>query len=162
MFSIKTADDSPRLPKLEPEIRRDAPLKCRGFQGLVCLASNDLPLEQQECVYARKYTLQNHVDRCRLDQYGPDDQIPCPDDHACAGVVLNGKIDFKAHAPRVYSSFLWLLSLFISSLFPLPFEQSVQSQLLSTHRKTKHSGQAYLNHIIISKCSDIMKYLQDG
>jgi hypothetical protein len=103
---VKTSLDSPRLSQIEPEIKRDAPLKCQGWQCVFCLTSNDLPLEERECRYKRKYTLQKHVDRCRLKYYGPDDPIPCPDDHACAGLILNGKMELKAHFAHEHGCFL--------------------------------------------------------
>ena len=74
-------------------------------QCLFCLASYDLPLEEREYEYERKYTLQKHIDRCRLEYYGPDDPIPCSDDHACAGLMLDGKMGLKAHFARVHSCF---------------------------------------------------------
>jgi hypothetical protein len=103
---VKSALDSPRLSQIEPEVKRDSPLKCQGWQCVFCLASNDLPLEERECRYKRKYTLQKHVDRCRLKYYGPDDPIPCPDDHACAGLILNGKMELKAHFAHEHGCFL--------------------------------------------------------
>ncbi|BDD61500.1 hypothetical protein MAP00_006542 [Monascus purpureus] len=95
--SVKTALDSPRLSEREPIVKRDNPLKCQDWQCLFCLASYDLPLEERKRKYKRKYTLQKHVERCRLEYYGPDDPIPCPDGHACAGLILNGKNKLKAH-----------------------------------------------------------------
>ncbi|EED12757.1 conserved hypothetical protein [Talaromyces stipitatus ATCC 10500] len=83
LASVKTTLDSPRLPEREPIVKRDNPLKCQDWQCLFCLASYDLPLEERKRKYKRKYTLQKHVDRCRLEYYGPDDPIPCPDGHAC-------------------------------------------------------------------------------
>jgi hypothetical protein len=103
---VKTALDSPRLSQIEPEIKRDTPLKCHDWQCLFCLASYDLPLEERKRKFKRKYTLQKHVDRCRLQYYGPDDPIPCPDGHACPGLILNGKDKLKAHFIHVHDCIL--------------------------------------------------------
>jgi hypothetical protein len=105
---VKTDLDSPRLSEIEPNppVKRDTPLKCQGWQCLFCLASYDLPVEERECKYKRKYTLQKHVDRCRLRYFGPDDLISCPDNHACAGLILEGKMALKAHFAREHSCIL--------------------------------------------------------
>ncbi|KAE8547698.1 hypothetical protein EYB25_009491 [Talaromyces marneffei] len=104
--SVKTVLDPPRLSEIEPIVKRDTPLKCQGWQCLFCLASYDLPLEERKRKYKRKYTLQKHVDRCRLQYYGPDDPIPCPDGHACPGLILNGKDELKAHGIHVQDCIL--------------------------------------------------------
>jgi Protein of unknown function (DUF3435) len=103
---IEHVADSPRPPQMESMVKRDSPLKCQGWQCLFCLASNDLPLAERKCKYKRKYTLQKHVDRCRLRYYGPDDLIPCPDDQACTGLVLDGKMGLKAHFAREHDCIL--------------------------------------------------------
>jgi hypothetical protein len=97
--SIQIANNPPHSPKLEPHIKCNIPLKCKSdnkiFQCLFCLAQG-LPLD--DCTFKRKYILQKHVDRWHLWGYGSDDPIPCPDSHACADIILNGKMHFKHHA----------------------------------------------------------------
>lgn len=100
---IKTADDPVILPKSEPEEKRNGPLKCNGFQCLFWLAGHDLPLEDKQKVYASKNSLQRHTDRCRLNKFKTDENVPCPDDLACEGVILDGKMHFKNHAARVHN-----------------------------------------------------------
>ena len=103
--TIKTADDPIMEPKPEPEEKRNGPLQCKGWQCLFCLMSN-LSWEDKEQVYASKYSLQRHADRCRLNHFKTGETIPCPDGDACAGVVLEGKMHFKNHAARVHDFFL--------------------------------------------------------
>jgi hypothetical protein len=93
-------------PKSEPEEKRKVPLKCEGFQYLFCLASGNLPLEDREYNYASKFSLQRHADRCRLNKFKMNEELPCPDDLMCNRVILKGKIHFKNHTARVYKFFL--------------------------------------------------------
>jgi Protein of unknown function (DUF3435) len=98
---FNTADDEIILPNLEPEEVSFVPLKCTPFQCLFCLTSVDLPLEERHSSYKSKFSLQRHTDRCRLNKFGPDERMSCPDP-ACEGVVLESKIHFKNHAARVH------------------------------------------------------------
>jgi hypothetical protein len=100
--SVKTVLNPPQLSEIKPIVKHDTPLECQGWQCLFCLASTGLPLEERERRYKRKYTLQKHVDRCRLQYYGPDDPIPCPDGKACPGLILKGKDDLKVHFLKVH------------------------------------------------------------
>jgi hypothetical protein len=93
------------LPQLESEKKHNTSLKCEGFQCLFCLTSN-LPWEDKQQVYKSKFSLQRHTDRCRLDQFRSDENIPCPDRLGCGGVVLEGKSHFKNHAARVHNFIL--------------------------------------------------------
>jgi hypothetical protein len=104
--SVKMTEAPIILPKSEPEEKRNVPLKCNGFQCLFCLASVDLPLEDRKQVYASKFSLQRHTDRCRLNKFKSDEKLPCPDDLACDGVILEGKMHFKNHAARNHDFFL--------------------------------------------------------
>lgn len=99
----KVANDPTRSMKVEPEIKRDQPLRCGKFQCLFCMAEG-LPLE--DCRYKRKYTLQKHVDRWHLRDYSSNGLIPCPDTQMCSEVVLNGKMAFKAHSAKVHGFIL--------------------------------------------------------
>jgi hypothetical protein len=76
---------------------------CEGFQCLFCLASGDIPPEDREHNYARKFSLQRHTGRCRLNKFKTDEQLPCPDYFACDRVVLKGKMHFKNHAALVHN-----------------------------------------------------------
>ncbi|KAK5041467.1 hypothetical protein LTR84_003611 [Exophiala bonariae] len=89
------------IPRKRPKMPRCSPLKCLGFQCLFCLTSN-LPSEDRQQRFKSKFSLQRHVDRCRLNQFLEGDRIPCPDDVGCSGVVLKGKMHFKNHAARVH------------------------------------------------------------
>jgi len=104
-ISVKMADEPILSPKSEPEEKRAGPLQCEGFQCLYCLLSN-LPLADRQKVYKDKFALKRHTDRCRLNQFRSDDQIPCPDDDACDGVFLEGKMHFKRHAAEIHN--FWL------------------------------------------------------
>jgi uncharacterized protein DUF3435 len=94
------------LPKPEPEEKRNVPLRCEGFQCLFCLASGDLPMEDRKYDYASKFSLQRHTHRCRLNKFKMDEEISCPDNLLCSGVVLEGRMHFKNHAARVHNFFL--------------------------------------------------------
>ena len=98
-----TTDDPIILPNSELEGKR-SPLQCVGAQCL-CLTST-LSSDDKVYVYASKSSLQRHADRCRLNQFKPDEAIACPDRDACAGVILGGKMHFKNHASRVHNFIL--------------------------------------------------------
>jgi hypothetical protein len=97
---VKITEVPTILPKSEPEETPNVPLKCKGFQCLFCLCLGDGQ------VFASKNSLQRHTGRCRLNKFKSDEQIPCPDNLACDGVILEGKIHFKNHAARIHDSFL--------------------------------------------------------
>ena len=82
-----------------------APVICQENQCLFCLLS-DLPQEDREKCYAGKFSLRRHVDRCRLNHYGEQESILCPDEFCCGGQVFSGKSHFKNHAARVHSFIL--------------------------------------------------------
>ena len=81
------------------------PVVCQEHQCLFCLLS-DLPQEDREKSYAGKFSLRRHVDRCRLNHYGEQESILCPDEFSCGGQVFRGKSHFKNHAARVHSFIL--------------------------------------------------------
>ena len=81
------------------------PVICQEHQCLFCLLS-DLPQEDREKNYAGKFSLRRHVDRCRLNHYGEQESILCPDEFCCGWQVFRGKSHFKNHAARVHSFIL--------------------------------------------------------
>jgi hypothetical protein len=97
--SVQIANNPLHSPKLELHIECNIPLKCESrnkiFQCLFCLAQG---LPSDDCTFERKSTLQNHVNRWHLREYGSNDLIPCPDSHACADITLKGNMHFKRHA----------------------------------------------------------------
>jgi hypothetical protein len=99
---IKTDDDPPPLAKSEPEIKRDGPLKCQGFQCLFCLVQG---LPSEDCNTASKYSLRRHIQRFHPWDYCSDEPIRCPD-HMCADLVFTGEMAYKAHATLIHQFFL--------------------------------------------------------
>ncbi|KAL6240327.1 hypothetical protein RBB50_012765 [Rhinocladiella similis] len=81
--------------------KRITPLTCQQYQCLFCLCS-ELPQEDREKRYAGKHSLQRHAERCRLRHFQEKDQISCPDNVACCGMVFEGKSHFKNHAATVH------------------------------------------------------------
>ena len=98
---LATSVSTPPAPSPSSTLERVAPMICRNNQCLFCLCS-DLPQEDREKYYASKHSLQRHAERCRLRYFGEKDQIPCPNDLACRGMVFNGKSHFKNHAATVH------------------------------------------------------------
>jgi len=98
---MATSVSTPPAPSASSTLERIAPLICRNNQCLFCLCS-DLPPEDREKYYASKHSLQRHAERCRLRHFRETDQISCPDDLACCGMVFNGKSHFKNHAATVH------------------------------------------------------------
>ncbi|KAL6240254.1 hypothetical protein RBB50_012849 [Rhinocladiella similis] len=92
--------DTHGLPPLST-FERISPLTCQKHQCLFCLCS-DLPQEDREKRYAGKHSLQRHAERCRLRHFQEKDQISCPDNVACCGMVFEGKSHFKNHAATVH------------------------------------------------------------
>lgn len=90
---------------MELDGKDDAPLKCRGLQCLFYLAS-DLAAEDKERVYVSKSSLQRHFDWCRLNQFQQRERTPYPDEVACSGVALKGKMHFKNHAAQIHNFIL--------------------------------------------------------
>jgi hypothetical protein len=104
-LTVRVTNTPVILPQLESEKKHNTSLKCEGFQCLFCLTSN-LPWEDKQQVYKNKFSLQRPTDRCRLDHFRSDENIPCPDRLGCGGVVLEGKSHFKNHAARVHNFIL--------------------------------------------------------
>jgi len=98
---LATTEAAPNVQPSQLKRQDRLPVTCQRYQCLFCLL-NDLPPEDREKDYASKYSLQRHVDRCRLSQFGEQESISCPDEFFCAGEVFNGKSHFKNHAARVH------------------------------------------------------------
>lgn len=81
----------------------EAPLQCREYQCLFCLASDQLPLENAQYTYNSKFSLRRHVDRHHLNGYADGERVACPDQEACGGLIFKGKLHFKNHASRIHA-----------------------------------------------------------
>jgi hypothetical protein len=105
--NIHSAASGPVAPALPPSSKpeRITPLTCHKYQCLFCLCSN-LPQGDREKRYASKYCLQRHAERCRLRHFREQDQILCPDDLACGGMVFDGESHFQNHAASVHAFIL--------------------------------------------------------
>lgn len=83
-------------------------LQCHPYQCIFCLGDHSLTVEDRRRIYASKDSVKQHVQRCRLKKFQPDELMPCPHPHpACAEVILRGIMHFKNHAATVHNSYLW-------------------------------------------------------
>ncbi|KAI9715683.1 MAG: hypothetical protein M1812_005835 [Candelaria pacifica] len=83
------------------------PLQCHPFQCIFCLGDRSLIVEDRRRIYAGKNSAKQHVYRCHLTKFQPDELISCPYPHpACAEVVLRGIMHLKNHVATVHNSYL--------------------------------------------------------
>lgn len=103
----KKSSFDPRLDDPTYVLTSSSTTRCPPLVCIFCFCNPCLSLRERTRVYAPKFNLQRHTDRCRLRWYKEEDSIPCPHpNESCVKLNLPNKRVFKNHAARVHKVFL--------------------------------------------------------